>query len=142
VICLAIKMAEIRLQYVHFMPATLQPGVLYVAEEFGAAAHLCACGCGKKVRTPLGPTEWSLHEGSKGPTLYPSIGNWQLPCQSHYFISNGKIIWAGKWTASQIEEGRLYEVSRREAYYTNQNKNNLNIFLRFWHFLKKLTGKE
>ena len=44
------------------MPQDLRPGVLYVSEEFGAAAHLCACGCGEKVSTPLGPTEWSLEE--------------------------------------------------------------------------------
>lgn len=119
------------------MPTTLEPGVLYLAEEFGAVAHLCACGCGKKVRTPLGPTEWSLHEGNNGPTLYPSIGNWQLPCQSHYFIRNGRIIWAGKWTSSQIENGRLHEESRREAYYRDRNIRNSNVFLKLWRSLKK-----
>ena len=139
-ICLTTKIAEIRLQYVHFMPATLEPGVLYVAEEFGAAAHLCACGCGKKVRTPLGPTEWSLCEGNNGPTLHPSIGNWQLPCQSHYLIRNGRIIWAGKWTSSQIEIGRLHEISRREAYYQNQNLQKRNVLVRLWRKLKKLFG--
>ena len=60
------------------MPQDLRPGVLYVSEEFGAAAHLCACGCGEKVSTPLGPTEWSLEETGGGPTLRPSVGNWQL----------------------------------------------------------------
>lgn len=48
---------NIRLERVHFMPTALEPRVLYVSEEFGAAAHLCACGCGSKIRTPLGPTE-------------------------------------------------------------------------------------
>ena len=51
---------KIELQRVHYMPKELKPGVLYVSEEFGAAAHLCACGCGAKIRTPLGPTEWTL----------------------------------------------------------------------------------
>ena len=80
----------------------------------------------------------------KTPPMLFINGDFYINCMrfAAALISNGKIIWAGKWTASQIEEGRLYEVSRREAYYTNQNKNNLNIFLRFWHFLKKLTGKE
>lgn len=53
------------LQRVHYMPKDLKPGILYVSEEFGAAAHLCACGCGMKVSTPLGPTEWSVEETKK-----------------------------------------------------------------------------
>lgn len=68
---------RIKLERVHFMPKELHAGMLYVSEEFGAAAHLCACGCGAKIRTPLGPTEWSVEETSAGPTLRPrsAIGN-------------------------------------------------------------------
>ena len=120
------------------MPTNLEPGILYVAKEFGAVAHLCACGCGRKVRTPLGPTEWSLTEGKNGPSLYPSIGNWQLPCQSHYFIRNGNVIWVGKWTVEQIEDGRLREASRRERYYQNRDKRNQKILVKFWRFLKRV----
>lgn len=63
---------KIRLERVRYMPKQLEPGVLYVSEEFGAAAHLCACGCGSKIRTPLGPTEWSIEETENGPTVRPS----------------------------------------------------------------------
>jgi hypothetical protein len=72
------------LQRVRYMPKELQPGVLYVSEEFLTAAHLCACGCGAKIRTPLGPAEWSVEEAPQGPTLWPSVGNWQQGCRSHY----------------------------------------------------------
>ena len=41
---------KIKLQRVQYMPKDLKPGVLYVSEQFGAAAHLCACGCGSKIR--------------------------------------------------------------------------------------------
>lgn len=105
------------LRRVQYMPTELEPGVLYVAQEFGAAAHLCACGCGMKVRTPLGPTEWSLKECKNGPTLYPSIGNWQQPCQSHYWIENGVVIWGDRWAPEEILEGRACEDERRRAYY-------------------------
>jgi hypothetical protein len=71
------------LQRVRYIPAELRPGVLYVSKEFSIAVHLCACGCGTKIRTPLGPTEWSVKKTAKGPTLDPSVGNWQEPCQSH-----------------------------------------------------------
>jgi len=88
------KMTMLRLQRVHYMPKELEPGILYVSEEFDVAGHICACGCGNEVMTPLGPTEWSFAESSDGPSLTPSIGNWQLPCKSHYWISGGKIEWS------------------------------------------------
>ena len=44
------------------MPRALTPGILYVSEEFGVAMHMCACGCGSKVTTPLDATEWALEE--------------------------------------------------------------------------------
>src|SRR5580700_3601771 len=101
------------------MPEKLRLGVLYVSDEFGTAAHLCACGCGAKIRTPLGPTEWSVDETSDGPSLSPSVGNWQQGCQSHYFIERGEVVWAPKWTPEQIAAGRAGEQRRRRAYFDN-----------------------
>ena len=86
------------LERVRYMPKELQEGVLYVSEEFGIAAHSCPCGCGSKVRTALGPTEFSITETTEGPTLHPSVGNWQHACQSHYWITRGEVIWAAKWS--------------------------------------------
>jgi hypothetical protein len=130
-------MTKIKLKRVHYIPKDLEPGVLYISEEFGAAAHLCACGCGAKIRTPLGPTEWSFTETPIGPTLSPSIGNWQQPCQSHYFIRNGHVVWAPKWTLEQIEAGRIDEELRRKTYYDNVYKNK-GIFKRIWNWMKNL----
>jgi len=48
------RVARFQIEHVHSMPKELSPGILYVSEEFRTAAHLCACGCGSKVRTPLG----------------------------------------------------------------------------------------
>ena len=109
--------SEIALQHVKFLPKVLLPGVLYVSMEYGVAGHLCACGCGSKVVTPLGPTEWTLTERASKPTLRPSIGNWQQPCRSHYFITDGQIHWAGQWSEAQVIAGRKAEQQRREAYY-------------------------
>ena len=74
------------------MPKELASGILYVSEEFGTAAHLCPCGCGSKIRTPLGPADWGFVETEFGPTLDPSIGNWQRACQSHYWIKDVEIV--------------------------------------------------
>lgn len=106
------------------MPAALEEGVLYVTDEFETAAHLCACGCRSKVRTPLGPTEWSVREDQDGPTLRPSIGNWQRPCRSHYWIIDGAVVWSTKWSSSRIEDGRTFEQQRREAYYRDSYSKN------------------
>lgn len=128
---------KIKLQRVHYMPKELKPGVLYVSEEFDTAAHLCACGCGSKIRTPLGPTEWKFEQTDSGPTLRPSVGNWQLPCQSHYWIKRGKIVWAPKWTAEEIATGRRDEEQRREAYYDALHRRR-GIVRRLWLWIKRL----
>src|SRR3546814_3075153 len=78
-----IMIERIRLEAVEFMPAQLEPGVLYVSEKYRTAAHLCACGCGEKVRTQLGDLGWRLTKWRSGPTLYPSIGNWQKIGRAH-----------------------------------------------------------
>jgi len=124
------------LRKVRYMPAKLDPGVLYVAKEFGAAAHLCACGCGTTVRTPL--DRWSVTETKNGPSLDPSIGNWQEPCQSHYWIKRGEVRWAAKWTPEQIAEGRQHEEERRRAYYDALDRTRAGRIAQFWRWLKSL----
>lgn len=129
---------KIKLQHVHYMPKVLEPGILYVSEEFGAAAHLCPCGCGLKVRTPLSPTDWTLKETENGPTLYPSIGNWHLPCQSHYLIAEGRVVWCAKWTQEQIAAGRLAEEKISRVYYDRLDRNHDDFLGRFWRWMKGL----
>src|SRR5262245_18694781 len=102
------------------MPKELAPGVLYVSEEFGTAAHLCACGCGAKIRTPLGPTEWSVEDTRDGPSLYPSVGNWQQACQSHYWITRGRVVFAKKWTPEEVVAGRQHDEERRRIYFESR----------------------
>lgn len=131
-------LAKIRLERVHYVPQDLSPGVLYVSEEFGAAAHLCACGCGEKVRTPLGPTEWSLEETADGPTLRPSVGNWQLACQSHYLITGGEVVWAERLTAEEIADGRRREEERRREYYDALDRKHRSLVRRLWRWISGL----
>lgn len=130
-----------RIEHVHFMPKELQPGILYVARKFGTAAHVCACGCGAKVRTPLAATEWNLKETKDGPTLYPSIGNWQQACQSHYWIIKGEVKWSYKWTEVEIAHGRKKEEIRRQAYYDSRDHDNasgtVRTFRRFLNYFGK-----
>ncbi|MGE0626728.1 MAG: DUF6527 family protein [Hyphomicrobiaceae bacterium] len=110
-------MKSIALKHVIHLPRQLEPGILYVSQEYAVAGHLCACGCGNKVITPLGPAEWSFSEKAGLASLRPSIGNWQLACRSHYVISSGRICWAPAWSDIQVKAGREIEQARREAHY-------------------------
>jgi hypothetical protein len=127
---------RVELQKVKYIPAKLDSGILYVSKEFGSAAHLCACGCGTIVRTPL--DRWSLKETKDGPSLDPSIGNWQEPCKSHYWIERGKIRWAPKWTSEQITAGRQREGERLRTRYDALNQKRPGKIARFWQWLKSL----
>jgi Family of unknown function (DUF6527) len=131
------KTERFSLQKVHYMPKLLEQGVLYVSGEFETAAHLCACGCGAKVRTPLGPTEWSFQESEVGPTLRPSVGNWQQDCNSHYLITKGRVYWTGQWSEGQILAGRAAEHTRRQAYFESLYPDR-GLIGRFWNWLKSL----
>lgn len=132
------RINRIGLQHVQYMPSELKPGMLYVSKEFTAAAHLCACGCGSKVRTPLGPTEWTLEEARDGPSLYPSIGNWQLACKSHYWIHQGQILWSTRWTSKQIANGRTEEDRRRQYYFGTLNRSQSKTLRNLSQWIKSL----
>lgn len=132
------KLDKIELARVEYIPKNPEPGVLYVAAEFGAAVHLCACGCGAKVSTPLGPTEWTLKETASGASLTPSVGNWQLPCRSHYWIREGKIVWSGDWTPDQVAAGRRAEETRRRAHYAAVDRKRGGVMQRLWRWVASL----
>lgn len=133
-------MSTISLKLLNHLPIQLEANVLYVSEEFEIAGHLCPCGCGSKIITPLGINEWSLSVIGKKPTLKPSIGNWQLPCQSHYWIRRGEILWSNKWTDEEIEAGRLAEAQQREDYYDEMERTVKSQISR-WESIKKWFSK-
>lgn len=56
--------------------------------------YLCACGCGKKVVLPIAPDFWSVKYNGEAVSLFPSIGNFQFPCKSHYWIRENVVVWA------------------------------------------------
>lgn len=116
------KARTMRLELVELMPAKLEPGVLYASQKYQTAAHLCACGCGEKIRTQLGPLGWRFTNQSTGPSLYPSIGNWQKPCRSHYFIKGGRIVWAASMSEDEVQRGRHQEMLRRDDFIRATNR--------------------
>jgi Family of unknown function (DUF6527) len=116
------RQAVLRLQSVEFIPEQLEDGVLYVSQHYRTATHRCCCGCGSEVVTPLGPAHWTLEVVNSGVTLRPSIGNWSLPCRSHYLIRQGKVIWARDMSRDEIEWGRRRDQRLRNAHLTEVNR--------------------
>jgi hypothetical protein len=80
-------------RFVTNVPRSLEPGVLYVSMEFGTTVHACCCGCGEQVVTPLAPNDWSLLYDGQTVSLWPSIGNWNMHCRSHYVIQRNEVVW-------------------------------------------------
>lgn len=104
-------------EFVEFIPDEMSDGVLYVSIKYGSASHKCACGCGRKVVTPLTPTDWQLGFNGEAVSLYPSIGNWNFPCRSHYWIHYNWVEWAPQWSDEKINLGRTIDRYRKEAYF-------------------------
>lgn len=114
------RITALRHEFVEFIPEPLEDGVIYISIEYATASHNCCCGCGKKVVTPISPTDWKLTFDGKNITLYPSIGSWNLPCQSHYFISENKIKWAEQWSDERIKSGQKHDAQAKQEYYEAQ----------------------
>lgn len=106
------KTETLRIEFVAFIPEALSPSVLYVSTPYATASHLCACGCGLKVVTPIRPTGWTLIWDGETVTLEPSIGNWGFPCKSHYWIRRGAVVWADRWSETPI--GAPRKAARKE----------------------------
>ena len=107
------RQTHLRAEFVEFIPDRLEPGKLYISRRFSTAVHLCCCGCGHEVVTPLNSARWQLTESNGKITLYPSIGNWNFPCQSHYWITENHIQWAGAMSPKMIATVR--EQDRQDA---------------------------
>lgn len=100
--------------YVEFIPADLDPGCLYISMTYATASHLCACGCGRRVVTPLGPVDWELTFNGRV-TLSPSIGNGQYACGSHYLIRDNRVQWCRPMTRDAALSTLTRDLSGRAA---------------------------
>jgi len=112
------RIGTIRPVYVDSFPKALEDGVLYISRQFSTACHLCCCGCGTKIVTPIRRTEYSLTDVGGRVSLYPSIGNWNHPCRSHYVIRNGQVMAAGAMRRKEINAGRESDEAEKKIYFS------------------------
>jgi hypothetical protein len=97
------RQTYLRPSFVQCIPDRLEDGVLYISERFRTCSHNCCCGCGEEVVLPLSPAEWQLSREGEAVSLWPSVGNWDYACKSHYVIRRNQVRWAGAMTALQIK---------------------------------------
>lgn len=93
-------------RFVEFIPDELDHGVLYVSLPYTTVLHLCACGCGTKVVCVLDPSDYAITFNGETISLWPSLGNWDFHCRSHYIIRHGRVLWAPQMSESAIAAGR------------------------------------
>jgi len=112
-----VRRQTIKHEFVEFVPESLEDGTLYVSVPYTTAVHLCCCGCGQKVITPLSPADWKLIFDGETVSLHPSIGNWSFPCKSHYWIRGNQVAWAALMSPKQIAAVRARDEASRASYF-------------------------
>lgn len=120
-------MSALRPEFVEFIPQILEPGVLYISERYHTASHLCACGCGEKVVTPLTPAGWALTYQDGCVSLYPSIGNWNYACRSHYWILRNAIVWSDRMSRRRIAQVQERDRQDTARWVAQRNRNKIGL---------------
>jgi hypothetical protein len=115
------RVTQLAACFVEFVPDVLEDGILYVSMEHATVVHRCACGCARKVVTPLSPTDWQMKFDGRDVSLTPSIGNWNFPCRSHYWIREGKPKWAGGMCDNEVALGREHDRFNKWSYYQTKS---------------------
>lgn len=62
---------EVRLEFVESFPTVMEQAVLYISIPYRTCGHLCCCGCGLEVVTPLSPAQWSVTFDGQNVSLRP-----------------------------------------------------------------------
>lgn len=111
------KSTRVKHEFVELIPQELDPETIYISGPYATCSHLCLCGCGNKVVTPLAPDEWHLTFDGETVSFNHSFGNWSFDCQSHYWIEKGRVIWARAWSKEKIEASRARDQRNKQRLY-------------------------
>jgi hypothetical protein len=101
-----VKITSLEPAFVDAAPEPLDEGVLYISTKYANVLHLCCCGCGTEVVTPISPARWHITFDGETVSLWPSIGSWNQPCQSHYIIRHNRIIECAPWSGRRIADAQ------------------------------------
>lgn len=116
-------------KFVDSVPEDLEDKVIYISIKYSTVIHKCPCGCGNEVVTKLAPQRWRITFDGETVSLFPSVGNWGMPCQSHYWIEKNKVLWAESWSKEKIRKVQKREASEN----SKKNKGKGRWWDRFSH---------
>jgi hypothetical protein len=85
-------MKTIKYEIVECIPNNVEEGILYISLMYETSRHKCPCGCETEIIVPCGKDGWEFKFNGDLVSITPSIGNFYLPCKSHYYITNNEII--------------------------------------------------
>jgi hypothetical protein len=131
-------MKNLKPLFTSVIPDELDQDKLYISIDYNTAVHLCACGCGEEVVTPLQPSEWKLIYNGETVTLHPSIGNWSYKCRSHYWIRENQILWAEDWSDKKIKWARQLEAQKKKVMQQKHISNKEHKPKTIWEIIRDL----
>lgn len=82
-----LRKVEIEPIWCDLIPDELEQNKVYISLEYKSSVHLCLCGCGNLVVTPLNKDGWVLSNINNKITITPSILNNNCPNKSHYILT-------------------------------------------------------
>jgi hypothetical protein len=115
-------MVTLQHKFVELIPDSLADNILYVSLEYRTVIHKCGCGCGREIVTPISPNDWQLNFDGKTISLYPSIGNYNIPCKSHYWIRNNTINFIPDHKAKKPANEKKAGKRRRKTTFSKKKK--------------------
>tara|TARA_R110000787_G_scaffold52497_1_gene123545 strand:- start:74 stop:484 length:411 start_codon:yes stop_codon:yes gene_type:complete len=96
------------------IPVNLENGVVYHSEDFELAGFLCPCGCGHRI-TLLVPDSHQVWSHNGLATINPSVGVFDAPCKSHFFIRAGAVDWLSAFSGAQATSIMEAQIARHAA---------------------------
>lgn len=67
------------------------------------------------------PADWQMKRDGNVVSLSPSIGNWNSPCQSHYWIVGNRVEWSGRMSKQQIRHVQARDKHDKQRYVVELN---------------------
>lgn len=124
---------KINHKFVEFIPKPeeMEQGFVYISVRYKTSSHLCMCGCGEVVVTPIKPNRWKFTFNGKSISLSPSIGNCNLKCRSHYWIENNYVDFLRNFTKDECEDEIFYEKLALKRRYNKKRRS-------IWSILKRI----
>lgn len=109
-------------KFVEIIPDEIPDGVLFISIRYKTAVHQCICGCKNEVVTPISPTDWQISFDGQSVSLHPSIGNWNFPCRSHYWLVRNTIHHSRPWSNEQVEKGRKKDRKKKGFFFKKKKQ--------------------